>query len=301
MLKGLEVCLAVSLAALLSVGMSWSAEGADKRCDQERQFSGTDYWFWQGYQGITDVRDQGNERLGRMAKDPSICFRAPLAEINDWMQRLRGYKGALKEGLKLLFQNRDQWDAPEVVAMRKRVAILTGHDFASFPEFQKWWLENNDYVVWSDAENHLVVDEAAKAAKTPIATLDPVYDIAADEYWFYEGHGWLKDVKDEGGYLRATAWAGDREKKIQVPQFLLAERAAKRKGYLQAVETIVEHTLTLRELGEPGAQELMQRLRAITAESFQDRQSWITWWNANKKNLVLSGDGQRLIAGPRSP
>jgi hypothetical protein len=45
MLKVLEVCLVVSLAALLSVGMSWSAEGADKGCDEERQFSGRDYWL----------------------------------------------------------------------------------------------------------------------------------------------------------------------------------------------------------------------------------------------------------------
>jgi len=36
-------------------------------------------------------------------------------------------------------------------------------------------------------------------------------------------------------------------------------------------------------------------LKNITMQSFSDYNSWQTWWNKNKDNLVLNKEGTKLV------
>ena len=44
---------------------------------------------------------------------------------------------------------------------------MTGIRFAKSDAWQRWFNQNNRYLVWSDRLNHFVLDREAKAAKVP--------------------------------------------------------------------------------------------------------------------------------------
>ena len=38
---------------------------------------------------------------------------------------------------------------------------------ANAPDWEKWYRDNDPYLVWSDRRNHLIVDDEAKRARIP--------------------------------------------------------------------------------------------------------------------------------------
>jgi len=36
-------------------------------------------------------------------------------------------------------------------------------------------------------------------------------------------------------------------------------------------------------------------LKNITTQNFSDYNSWVSWWNKNKDNLVLNKEGTKLV------
>jgi hypothetical protein len=293
-------CWFVTLFASVFVTGTIQFLSAQDRCADIEQFTPDKYWLWEGYLGVQDVSDSGGERRGRLVNEPRKCFRVPLDQLQDPIARIRGYKQAVVEWVHWLSDDAKAWDKDSrTLAARQKLKALTGHDFSSKRELKSWWDENNDYLVWSDDAGHLVVDEEAKKGGKPIAPLNPVQEITAEMYWFYQGMGWVRESVIEDEHIRGRAWTGDRNIKFQTQTSKLGDRTNKEMGYSRALRKIIEERLPVPELGESGFRQLAQRLQALTGQNFQDRQSWIRWWNANQSRLVLSGDGEQLVVRPR--
>jgi hypothetical protein len=263
---------------------------ADSPCREEREFSAAEYWMWQGYLGVTQERDGDGTRSGRLASDPGSCFHVNLGALKDPLERTRGYKRAVAEWLKVLLHG-----GADAESARRGIKALTGQPVLAADDFKAWWIENNDYLRWSDRSQRLEIDTTAKAARLPIVPLQPTQVISAERYWYYEGMGWLRGLHRTDGTLEGKAWTGETEIKVRVPSTAIGDRKAKEQGYRHAVQTMIEDRLRLSEFGERAAATLMTRLREVTSENFDDRQAWIAWWNRTKDSLALSPDGQRLI------
>lgn len=279
-----SVLTALLLLARLAIAV------ADSPCREEREFSAAEYWMWQGYLGVTQEHDAGGTRSGRLASDPGSCFRVNLEALKDPFERTRGYKRAVAEWLKVLLHG-----GADAELARRRIQALTGQPALTADDFKAWWIENNDYLRWSDRSQRLEIDAAAKAARSPIVPLQPTQAISAERYWYYEGMGWLRGLHRTDDALEGKAWTGETEIRVRVPSTVIGDRDAKEQGYRHAVQTMIEDRLRLSGLGERAAATLMARLREVTSESFEDRQAWITWWNRTKDSLALSQDGQRLV------
>jgi hypothetical protein len=289
------------ITLLICVMLSSTVWSCNVNCQEERRFTGEQYWFWEGYLGIGDVVDVEKERRGHLLSDRNICFTVQLDELQDSVVRVRGYKRAIEEWLKVLYGNKDKkWDSDtQQLAARNKIRSLTGQDFPSLAALRKWWADNSDYLVWSEDKKQLVVDDASKRTNSPIAPLNPIQNITAERYWFYDGMGWLKDLINENEYVRAKAWSGDEETQVRILKSDLADKRSKEAGYRQAVQHIILERLAVPELRNADLSDLIQRLRDITTETFGDRESWINWWQTNKNKLILSEDGKRLIVKPR--
>ena len=275
-------------------GAAWCAT-PPANCPHQRQLSAGDYWMQHDLGETQGVHDQSGDRIGYLGRDSAVCFRVPLADINAPLAKLTGAKRAAAELLHSIYARRDAWDQPEVVDLRRKFTAIVGQEFASFEQLQRWWIENNDYLAWSDARAQLVLDEKAKQSRAAIAPLKPVQQITAQKYWMLEAMGWLRDVREDGSTLQATAWDGERDTKVSIAKRDTEDRAARQAGYLQAARTIVEDRFTLPELGADSERKLVERLQHITNERLSDRGSWIAWWKANRTRLVLSADGAHLV------
>jgi len=292
--------LIVTVLSIMCAEGSWAMEMTSHGCQEERQFSGADYWFWEGYLGISNVQKSDGELKGRLVSDPDICFRVSVAETEAPLSRTRGYKEAILEFLKRLSRASQTWNSDtQTLAIRHKIKVLTGQSFPSYTVLSQWWKENNDYLVWSEDKKHLLIDNKAKAEGSPIAPLNPTQQLASTTYWFYEGMGWLTEVSDEGSHLVGKAWTGEHEVKFRVLKAKLTDRLSKQEGYRQAVELIVNDRLLIPQLGEESL-ELIEHLQKMTEEKFRDKQLWIRWWNTNRESLVLAEDGQRLVVKPLS-
>ena len=290
-------CLA-AVVGICTVGMIQGAEANDPECREVREFSGESYWLWQGYLGVENVVDEGLALKGRLSNDPGICFQVLRSEVDMPFAQTRGYKLAVLEWFKRLSPDprQGETDADGLTA-RQNLKALTGQHFALRQEWTQWWVANNDYLLWSDASGHLIVDEKAKLAQAPIA--EEIGEISATQYWFWQARNWLKDIREDGAFIRGQGWTEHGYQKFRIPKGALTDRAAKEEGYKEAVKGYILGGVALPELKDAALEEFMARLRELTGESFQKREEWVEWWTEHKDRLVLSTDGQRLVAEAR--
>lgn len=290
------VGLIVGLVALPLIARAGDSVGV---CRETRRLTAEDYWFLEAYSGVTDLKDAAQERLGRLASDPAICFTVPLTDLNQPAERTRGYKKAIQEWFKWL--SGDPKD-PEVDRQQKRgreqFKSITGNEFPTRQDWTKWWVENHLYLVWSDKEQRLVVDLNAKRNKRPITeTLD---ELSALDYWFYDGMGWLTVDEEQGDMLRVRTWNTEHTSWAIVRKTALNDRKAKEQGYREAVRNLILDRVALPEIKDEALEQLMARLRDLTGEKFTEREAWLEWWRKNQNRLVLSKGAKRLVVGPGS-
>jgi hypothetical protein len=265
-------------------------------CREQRRFTADEYWFWEGYLGFEDVTRSNGVVAGRLKFDPGVCFTVPESALANRIERSFGYKRAVREWIARLPRDAQSWNAGDAPYIRRRIEELLGRSFGSWQELHESWEADREFLVWSDAAKHLVVDEEAKRTNTPIASLTPVQPIAADTYWFYEGMGWFRSAPEaEGADVKVVTWTGDHVKTVRAPGTALQDRAAREAGYRKSVEEIIVDRLTIPELGAEGRAKLIERLSQLTGQSFSDTRSWTAWWMANRDKLVLAPDGQRLV------
>lgn len=261
------------------------------RCREERVFDGEQYWFHEAYWGVGGLVDTASERRGYLVSDPSICFRVQRSRLRDTGARTLGYKRAVAEWFNWLPQGNEAADTHEVRKAWLKIKSLLGIQFQSLLSLQRWWLENENYLVWSGAKKRLIIDEKAKRHKTAIFPLNPERDITAEEYWYYQGMEFLRDVRQEGEYVRARAWTGHHEMNVRVSRAALDDRTSREMGYRRVIQTRIEHLV---QFGARSLENVMRRLTELTGQPLREPGEWAIWWQKNKDNLVLSEDGKRL-------
>jgi hypothetical protein len=286
----IAICLTIVLA--LS-GEAQKTPGALPPCAEQRVFTAEEYWFWDGYSGVTDVRDSEGIRKGRLAADVKVCFSVTVADTTDPMARTRGYREAVQEWFKALPREQRDWDSATAKTVRSRLETLTGLDLPSRQAWTDWWVANGRYLRWSSQQNHLVVDAEARQRGTPL--IDDRQEISAVNYWFYEGQGFVLEQRIEGAFVLARVFTGERTEEIRVPAAALQDRTTKEQGYRLAVERLIGERLSMPSLKGTELQQVIDRLSKLTGQTFQDRAPWLRWWEQNKNRLVLSPDGERLV------
>jgi hypothetical protein len=264
----------------------------DVPCREVRILDATQYWFWDGYFGLVDLHDLPYERWGRLGVDPSICFRVALVVVNDAQRRTAGYRLAIPELLKWVGEDPGSDDQSSKLA-RAQLRRITGHDFERQSDWTAWWEEHQAYVLWSDANGRLeVVSEAHDAGEV---LSHQALLLEAEEYWFYAGRGWVTASQAVGDFVLGSLSIPPHGYSFRVQRTRLDDRGAKERGYRRALENLIVDGLLSPELGDGRLHSVLERVAALTEPDFADRDSWVEWWESNRRRLVLSADGDRLV------
>lgn len=260
-------------------------------CREVRSLDAMEYWFWDAFSGFSEVQDLEQERLGRFVIDPGICFRIALITLDNSQQKNAGIRQAVSE---LIMWTADD-DPDEETAERamRRLKQITGENFDTYTEWTAWWETSNNYVLWSEEEARLIVIISAMEAGEPIHHEAIV--LAAEEYWFYAGRGWILESEPVGRYVLGTVLIPPHDFNFRILEADLVDRDAKERGYLRALENMIVDGLLLPNLIGDSLESIIAQIATLTVESYVDRHSWVDWWNTNGDRLILSGSGNRLI------
>jgi len=283
----------------LAVCAAWTASTAASAqqeqtvyppCREVRNLDAMQYWFWEGYFGHIDVHDFTHERWGRLAVEPTICFRIALVVIDNPQLRTAGYRQAVTELLQWAGDDNDEDASKRIFEQLERI---TGEDFDSRAEWAAWWTESEPFVTWSSDERRLVVVEDAQAAGEVVhedaLLLDP------EEYWFYEGRGWMSAGDTVGDFVFGSVLIPPHDFNFRIATVDLQDRDAKERGYRRALDNLFVDGLLLPDIGARQTARIIERLGVLTGEAHADQAAWVTWWNQNRERLVLSPAGDRLV------
>lgn len=264
-------------------------------CLETRIFSAQDYWFWYAYHGVANEKTRGKILKGHLVLNPTICFQVGHAEIADDMARTRGYKKAFTAWLFDLAMEGDEWrEDTDITSIRVEMENIVGRSFASLKELKQWWIENQDYLRWSDEANHLVVVEKAKQSQSLIDK--EMLEISATEYWSQWAQGSLRNVREKSNFLLATAWFSPHgEQEIRVRKASLRNRADKQKGFYHALSVLILGNISAPNISQASLNILNQHLQKLTQLLYTNPEDWIKWYKRNKDQLELSSDGTHLV------
>lgn len=264
-------------------------------CREVRRLDAMSYWFWDGYFGVADELDLAGERQGRLGVDEAVCFRISVAALDDPVARTRGYRQAVDRLIQWIDDLPDTTD-PESSEERARRALrrLTGQRLETGERWAAWWSRNRDYVWSAETPGRLEVDETAREAGAPID--DDALVLGPEEYWFYEGRGWISRRESRGEYLLGEVSIPPHGYAFRARTAELEDRGAKLHGYRRALESLIVDGLMVSERSESDARDIMALARALTSQEFDSPDAWIDWWRHQRDRLQLSADGQRLVS-----
>lgn len=260
-------------------------------CREVRSLDAMEYWFWDAFSGFSEVQDLEQERLGRFVIDPGICFRIALITLDNSQQKNAGIRQAVSELIMWTADGNPDEETAER-AMR-RLKQITEENFDTYTEWTAWWETRKNYVLWSEEEARLIVIISAMEAGEPIHHEAIV--LAAEEYWFYAGRGWILESEPVGRYVLGTVLIPPHDFNFRILEADLVDRDAKERGYLRALENMIVDGLLLPELLGDSLESIIAQIATLTGESYVDRHSWVDWWNTNGDSLILSASGNRLI------
>ena len=115
----------------------------------------SEYWFWQGYKGISSEVTIENRIVFRPAADSSACVSTPTQGMNDPPSVEVGYLSAARAWFWLI--DPEQWASDRTSQFRREIARLLGRDFSSYDELRSWWEQNSGSLVWSAQDQLLEV------------------------------------------------------------------------------------------------------------------------------------------------
>ena len=289
----------IALAVLASPVVEATAQSEPAPCARLETFSGSDYWLWEGYLGVTHVTETEHEVRGRLKHDTKACFRAPRDEVEAISARSEGYKLALAEWVKWLPKETEAWYSnPQALMARQRLSELTGLELSSRAEWQEWMKTNTPGLRYSATEGLLVYSRDPEAAACH--RIRETSEIDARDYWFLSGRGWLEDLREEGGVLEGRAWRPPHgHVRIRIATDRILDADAKLEGLVLAARSLIFDGIALSYIEAGELQRLIRRLEAITDQRFWQREEWLQWWKENGNRLTLSEDGERLQAAKR--
>ena len=259
-------------------------------CREVRSVDAMEYWFWDAYFGHVDVHDFTHERWGRLGVEPTICFRIALVVIDNPRLRTAGYRQAVTELLQWAQSDGNDESSERIFEQLERI---TGEEFDSRAEWAEWWAESEPFVTWSAEEERLVVVEDAQQAGEVVH--EDALLLEAEEYWFYDGRGWIAEGETVGEQVYGTVLIPPHDFNFRIATSDLQDRGAKERGYRRALDNLFVDGLLLPDLGAARHTSIIERLAELTGDSRTDRDAWIDWWNQNRQRLVLSPAGDRLV------
>jgi hypothetical protein len=269
-----------------------------EECIDIRILDATQYWFWSGYFGVTELTDLGNERIGRVVVDPNICFRVLRVGLDDPSAKTRGYRLAVEELLKWVTDEPPvQGEDSNSSMARERLTEITGQRFRDVEGWVSWWNANRDFLWWSQSDERLVVDMEARRAGTPL--LDDVLVLSSEEYWFYEARGWMRNAQVAGDHVHGAVLMPPQLYNFRVRAEELEDADAKRAGYKRAVRSLIFDGLLSPELQGTDQDSVIALLFNLTGQRFGNRNAWIHWWERNHLSLQLTPGGDRLAVQQR--
>lgn len=292
---------ATFIAILLCVtfGSGQPSTFAAAHCETTEVLTGRAYWFLRGYFGIEGEQEINGLISGRRSDEPGICIEVAAKLTRDQDAAFKGLSEAMYNWFGWLPVSEEPAELadPDVQMALAGLTKLTGQSFETRAEWGQWLEANRDYLTFSETENRLVVDVTAKQAGRPLQKPDlPVYNATADRYWYYEGLGWIEETLDDNQLFRV--WSGDREVILKVIGPIEIS-TAKEIGYKSAAKLLITDRLAMEYLGDEDLEVIIGRLRVITDQEFDSPEAWRIWWNNSESRLVLSPDGQRLVANGR--
>ncbi|MCH7824435.1 MAG: hypothetical protein IH849_06495 [Acidobacteria bacterium] len=261
------------------------------RCRELRTLDAMEYWFWDAFSGLTNVIDVGQERLGRLAVDPNICFRIAVVTLENPQQKNAGIRQAVSELIMWLAGTDLDKDSAE--RAMDQLERITGEEFDTYAEWTGWWEPRSDFVLWSDEEDRLIVVASAMEAGEPIH--DEAMLLTAEEYWFYAGRGWILESEPVGTYVLGTVLIPPHDLNFRIEATDLDGRGAKERGFRRALGNMIVDGLLSPELRGDSLGSIIEQIATLTEENYVDRDSWVAWWNTYGGRLVLSASGDRLI------
>ena len=113
----------------------------------------TDYWFWQGYKGISSETPIDGKIMFRPAVDPSVCVVFSPQKMYDHSTIQWGYMSAANAWFSLI--DPEQWESKRNRRIRDEFARFVGRDFSSYDELRSWWDQNNGSLIWSGKDRTL--------------------------------------------------------------------------------------------------------------------------------------------------
>lgn len=129
------------------------------------------FWTWQAHDQIGKIIDTQEMRIWKTKKSPDRCHQTSLSDINNDLNRTEGYMIALSDISRRLPNSVKELS--EDIDKHKEIKLLeslTGKHFRTKTEFDKWWNDNKDYLIWSESKNSLVVDVNAKKMASQLLT-----------------------------------------------------------------------------------------------------------------------------------
>jgi hypothetical protein len=127
--------------------------------------------------------------------------------------------------------------------------------------------------------------------------LEPDSELTAPEFWYLEGRGWIRSVREEADGLRVLVWTGDHDVSVRVPPAAVTDETARLEGYRRAVRDRIVWMSCLDPRDPGGGDEAAQirHLQAMTGQSLATQKEWHAWWHGHGDRLTLAWDGQRLV------
>jgi hypothetical protein len=285
----------IILALLLSLpypALAMQEQQLEMPCREVRSLDALQYWFWDGYSGLVDVHDFTHERWGRIALDPSICFRIALVVVDDPRQRSAGYRQAVAELILWVTEN-DGVDDEDTELATAQLERLTGEDFGRREDWAAWWERSRDFMMWSEDDGHLVV--VAEAREVGAAVHDNALILEAEEFWFYDARGWVSESAPVGEFIFGTVRIPPHDFNFRADSADLENRRAKESGYRRALASLFIDGVETEQLDDAALTSIIEQISALTGENLGSRAAWLDWWSANGDDLVLSEDGRRMV------
>jgi hypothetical protein len=262
-----------------------------KPCEKRVSLSAYSYWYDEVFFGFEEVKEKNGIRTGRVNNLYHDCFSVKIKDLKGDRVRIQAYKSALHELLryKMISIQLGKEDPNKIF---RQVKSVTGLDFKTKKDIQKWWYENRDYLLWSSKAGHLKVDEQAKADKNPVSK--EYHAVRAHRYWFSLLVGRIKNETRNKGTVKADMWTYHGYQGVTIPVKELEDVGAREQGYLMATGEIIHNFLT--PDNKNSHPYYMDKLQQWTGLPYSDAEKWQRWWKKYRKRLTFSAKENRLLA-----
>ncbi len=152
-----------AFAAIILILLPVPVRGQSKQADDQlpKIITGESYWYNHTMGRVLSTSDRGSYIFGTIqARHALSNFRALKEDVNNLDIKTKGVKMAAEELIAWLgTTSRDFAES--------KLRELTGQTLSDSSAWRDWFQANSNYLVWSDRDSRLIVDEEARQARVP--------------------------------------------------------------------------------------------------------------------------------------